>query len=103
MTEATHADRSFFQRFIRTETLGGLILLGFAVAALVWANSPWAPFYATLWEIPLVIGAGEHTLALTLRQWINDGLMAMFFLLVGLEIKREFVAGELASRQNAAL
>jgi len=103
MPVATQSNRSFFQLFIRTETLGGLVLLVFAVAALVWANSPWAPFYTALWEIPLAIGAGEHALVLTLHQWINDGLMAMFFLLVGLEIKREFVAGELASPQNAAL
>ena len=103
MTVVTKSNRSFFQQFIRTETLGGVILLLFAVAALVWANSPWAPSYTALWEIPLAIGAGEHTLTLTLRHWINHGLMAMFFLLVGLGIKREFVAGELASPQNAAL
>ena len=94
MSVVTQPNRSFFQQFIRTETLGGLVLLVFAVAALVWANSPWAPFYTALWDIRLAIGVGEHALALTLRQWINDGLMAMFFLLVGLEIKREFVAGE---------
>ncbi|HYI30029.1 MAG TPA: Na+/H+ antiporter NhaA, partial [Bradyrhizobium sp.] len=62
MAVAAQPDRSFFQRFIRTETLGGLILLLVAVAALLWANSPWAPFYTALWEIPLAIGVGEHTL-----------------------------------------
>lgn len=67
------------------------------------ANSPWAPFYSAFWEIRLSIGTGDHALALTLHQWINDGLMAIFFLLVGLEIKRELVAGELASPKKAAL
>lgn len=97
------SSQNLFQRFFRTETLGGLVLLIFALVALVWANSPWAPFYDHLWEIPLSIGSGRHSLTLTLHQWINDGLMALFFLLVGLEIKRELLAGELASPRKAAL
>ena len=92
-----------FQRFFRTETVGGLILLLFGCAALALANSPLAEAYEHLWDIPLTIGIVDHSLSLTLHQWINDGLMAVFFLLVGLEIKRELVAGELSSPKQAAL
>ena len=92
-----------FQRFFRTETVGGWILLLFAIAALVLANSPLAKAYEQLWEIPLTIGIVDHSLSLTLHQWINDALMAVFFLLVGLEIKRELLVGELASAKKAAL
>src|SRR5213596_3974135 len=92
-----------FQRFFRTETVGGWILLLFAIAALVLANSPLAKAYEQLWQIPLTIGIVDHSLALTLHQWINDGLMAVFFLLVGLEIKRELLVGELASAKKAVL
>ena len=92
-----------FQRFVRTEALSGVVLLAFAVLALALANSPWAPLYTRFWEIQFAIGSGGHSLSLTLHQWINDGLMALFFLLVGLEIKRELVAGELSSPRKAAL
>lgn len=74
-----------------------------ACAALVAANSGWADAYHRLWEMPVVIAGGGHGLSLTLHEWINDGLMAVFFLLVGLEIKREALAGELASLKHAAL
>src|SRR5688572_3335519 len=93
----------FFQRFFRTETLGGLVLLTFAVAALILANSGVEPLYEAFWETRVSIGIGDRALTLTLHQWINDGLMAIFFLLVGLEIKRELVAGELASVKRATL
>lgn len=92
-----------FQRFFRTEAVGGLILLLFGLAALALANSPLAEAYAHLWDIPLTVGIVDHSLSLTLHQWINDGLMAVFFLLVGLEIKRELLAGELSSSKQAAL
>ncbi len=92
-----------FQQFVETEAAGGLVLVGCAAAALVIANSPWAGAYHALWATPLVIGPATHPLSLTLHQWINDGLMAVFFLLVGLEIKRELLAGELASPRQAAL
>ena len=94
---------TIFQRFFRTETLGGLVLLGFGVAALAIANSPLAPTYHHLWEIPLTVGIAPHELSLSLHEWINDGLMAVFFLLVGLEIKRELLTGELSSVRQAAL
>jgi NhaA family Na+:H+ antiporter len=92
-----------FQRFFQTEAVGGLILLVCGCAALVLANSPWAEAYDHLWEMPMAVGVVNHSMSLTLHQWINDGLMAVFFLLVGLEIKRELLAGELASRRQAAL
>lgn len=94
---------TIFQRFFRTETAGGSVLLLFGIAALALANSPLAASYAGLWRIPLTVGIVDHSLSLTLHQWINDGLMAVFFLLVGLEIKRELVVGELASVRKAAL
>src|SRR5262245_42560836 len=94
---------TIFQRFFRTETLGGLILLGFGLAALAIANSPLSAAYNHLWEIPLTFGIVPHELSLSLHEWINDGLMAVFFLLVGLEIKRELLVGELSSAQQATL
>lgn len=92
-----------FQQFFHTEAVGSVLLLLCAGAALVAANSVWAESYERLWTIPIVIGVLNHSLSLTLHQWINDGLMAIFFLLVGLEIKRELLAGELASPRQAAL
>jgi NhaA family Na+:H+ antiporter len=92
-----------FQRFFRTEAVGGSVLLLFGIAALALANSPLAEAYEHLWQIPLTVGIVNHSLSLTLHQWINDGLMAVFFLLVGLEIKRELLVGELASANKAAL
>ena len=94
---------TIFQRFFRTETLGGVVLLAFGLGALIIANSPLAEAYNHLWEIPLMLKISDHQLSLTLHGWINDGLMAMFFLLVGLEIKRELLVGELSSARQAAL
>jgi NhaA family Na+:H+ antiporter len=95
--------QTIFQRFFRTETVGGLVLLFFGLAALVIANSPLASVYERLWETMLGLGIAHHELSLSLHHWINDGLMAVFFLLVGLEIKRELLAGELSSARQAAL
>jgi NhaA family Na+:H+ antiporter len=92
-----------FQEFFRTEAAGGALLVACACAALVVANSAWADAYHHLLSATIAIGAGGHALALTVHQWINDALMAVFFLLVGLEIKREALAGELASPRQAAL
>src|SRR2546421_3913325 len=94
---------TIFQRFFRTETLGGVVLFAFGLAALFIANSPLAEAYNHLWEIRLMLKISDHQLSLTLHEWINDGLMAMFFLLVGLEIKRELLVGELASAKKAVL
>jgi NhaA family Na+:H+ antiporter len=99
----TKVQPTIFQRFFRTETAGGSVLLLFGITALVLANSPLAEAYERVWQIRLTFGITEHSLSLTLHQWINDGLMAVFFLLVGLEIKRELIVGELASVRKAAL
>ena len=93
----------FFQQFFKTEAAGGLLLLGSASAAMVAANSGWADAYHGVWATTVTIGAASHQLSLTVHQWINDGLMAIFFLLVGLEVKREILAGELSSPRQAAL
>ena len=78
-----------------------MLLIVCAAIALVAANSPLAPAYNALWTVPMPIGSVG--LSLTTRGWINDGLMAIFFLTVGLEIKREAVSGELGSPRQAAL
>ena len=93
-----------FQAFAHTEAAGGIVLLACTALALGWANSPWADGYFHLWETPLTVGAaGGFGLTMSLHHWINDGLMAVFFFLVGLEIKREMLVGELASPKQAAL
>ncbi len=92
-----------FLQFFRTEAAGGVVLLVAALAALAVANSPWAAAYQALWDTRLVVGPESHPLALTARMWVNDALMALFFLLVGLEIKREMLVGELSSLRQATL
>jgi NhaA family Na+:H+ antiporter len=92
-----------FGRFMRTESAGGLVLIVSTLAALVAANSAWAPAYHALWETPLSFRLGSSLLEYSLHHWINDGLMAVFFFMVGLEIKREVLVGELASARRAAL
>src|SRR5918998_1038559 len=92
-----------FQRFTQTESSSGLVLLACTAVALAWANSPWAASYDHLWETELTLSLGPWSAHSTLHHLINDGLMAVFFFLVGLEIKREMLAGELASIRQAAL
>ena len=92
-----------FTRFTRTESAGGIVLIAATLVAIAWANSPWRDGYHHLWETTLTIGAGRWALSYPLHYWINDGLMAVFFFLVGLEIKREFLVGELASVRRATL
>jgi NhaA family Na+:H+ antiporter len=92
-----------FQEFVRLEAAGGVVLLGATILALAWANSPWAAAYDALWDTPVVIGVGGFGLAKPLVLWVNDGLMAVFFFVVGLEIKRELLVGELAAPRKAAL
>lgn len=89
--------------FLATEAAGGAVLLGAAVVALVWANSPWKISYHDLWTTQLSVGIDNHVLAMDLRHWVNEGLMAIFFFVVGLEIKRELVEGELRQPRQAAL
>jgi NhaA family Na+:H+ antiporter len=91
------------REFLRTEAAGGIVLLIATVAALIWANSPFGGSYDTFWGTELSIEAGPFHLAEDLRHWVNDALMAIFFFVVGLEIKRELVTGELNDKQKAAL
>src|SRR3569623_571785 len=92
-----------FEEFIHNQTSGGIVLMVATVIALVIANSPLADAYQDLLHTQLVVGVGEWTLAMSAHHWINDGLMALFFFLVGLEIKREVLVGELASARQEAL
>jgi NhaA family Na+:H+ antiporter len=92
-----------FQKFAGRETSGGIVLLACTLVALVWANSPWEQSYTALWHIRFSIGLAGFNLSRELHFWVNDALMAVFFFVVGLEIKRELLAGELASARQAAL
>ena len=89
--------------FLRIEAAGGILLLAATAIALVWANSPWAQSYDDFWHIPISVGIGSFELTHTLAHWVNDGLMVIFFFVVGLEIKREMLVGELASVRQAAI
>ena len=91
------------QEFLKLETSGGILLMLFTVIALIWANSPYSETYQHLWQTPFTIGLGDFVLNKALILWINDGLMAIFFFVVGLEIKREVLLGELSSVRKAAL
>ncbi|HET9517099.1 MAG TPA: Na+/H+ antiporter NhaA [Actinoplanes sp.] len=86
---------------LRQETIGGMLLLAAAVAALIWANSPWASSYAAVRDF--TIGPAAWHLDLTLGTWAADGLLAIFFFVAGLELKREFVAGDLRDPRRAAV
>ncbi len=92
-----------FQAFFRTEAASGVLLLALAVVALLWANSPWASAYFSLWDTLVTVSIGSAAISKPLLLWVNDGLMAIFFFLVGLEIKREILVGELSSPRQAAL
>jgi len=89
--------------FIKQETTAGIPLLATAVVAMIWANSPFSEWYHKLWHIPFSVGFGEFVISKDLHHWINDGLMAVFFFVVGLELKREFMGGELSSFKKALL
>jgi NhaA family Na+:H+ antiporter len=91
------------QVFVVAEAHGALLLLGATVAALVWANSPWAASYETLWSTRLSVQVGEAALSKDLRHWVNDGLMPVFLLVLGLEFSRQLKLGELRLWQAMAL
>jgi NhaA family Na+:H+ antiporter len=91
------------QEFLHKEASGGILLIICTVIALIWANSPFADSYFHLWHTYLSINIGEIGLNYSLHHWINDGLMVIFFFVVGLEIKRELLVGELSSPKKAAL
>ena len=90
-------------RFTRVEASSGIVLLVAAVVAVIWANSSFGDSYEELWETVFTIEIGSFHLEESLRELVNDGLMAVFFLVVGLEIKRELVVGELRDPKAAAL
>lgn len=89
--------------FLRAESAGGVVLVVGAAAGLVWANSSAADSYVQFWQQKLSIGTGQTGISHDLRHWVNDGLMALFFFVIGLEIKRELVVGELRNRRAAML
>jgi len=109
-SETTHGTRGTdgsggfsLREFIHDEAFGGILLLLCALTALIWANSPWGATYDALWSTELTLGTVQFHLTESLLHWVNDGLMAIFFFVVGLEIKRELLVGELASPRRAAL
>jgi len=89
--------------FLSTESAGGIALVAAAVAALLWANSFWSESYHRIWATVLELRLGSQALTMDLRHWLNEGLMTIFFLVVGLEIKREIVEGELRDPRRRAL
>src|SRR5215207_8436382 len=90
-------------KFLHVEAAGGILLLVATVAALIWANSPWDASYGTLWSTNIRIDVGTYTFEEDLGHVVNDLLMAVFFFVVGMEIKRELVTGELRDRRALAL
>ncbi len=90
-------------KFIHQEFTGGIVLFVSVIIAIIWANSAWHQSYHHLWEINLSVGFNEMSFNRPLHVWINDGLMALFFFVIGLELKREFMAGELSSIKKASL
>ena len=95
--------RQPFESFMGSQIAGGILLFVAAVVAMIWANSAWAEAYHDLWAHRVVIGFDQWRMDLNLHHWINDGLMAMFFFVVGLELKREMVDGELSRPRDAML
>ena len=86
-----------------TEAGSAGLLLAATVIALVWANSPWSESYVSLWHTEAVIGIGDHMLRLDLEHWVNDALMALFFFVIGLEVRRELSIGELTERRRVVV
>ena len=90
-------------KFVKIESLSGLMLFLATVTALIWANSPYAASYEKIWMHSIGFEIGNFELSKPLLLWVNDGLMAIFFFLIGLEIKREILLGELDSIKKASL
>jgi len=91
------------KEFLETEVSGGIVLMVAVVVALGWANSPWQDAYHSVWETELSVHLGAYEIHHDLRHWVNDALMALFFFVVGMEIKRELVTGDLSSVKKATL
>ena len=101
---STHiSDKNMFQRFLHSQVTGSLILIVTTIIALIWANSQWGDVYYDISHTYLGIHFGDWQFSLSMSHWIKDGLMAIFFFVVGLEIKREIVVGELSSMDKAML
>lgn len=94
---------ALFDTFLKDESISGKLILGAAILSLIVVNSPLSDEYTRFWHLPVSIGVGGWNLALDLRHWVNEGLMTFFFLIVGLEIKRELVKGELREFKSAIL
>ncbi|MCY4437757.1 MAG: Na+/H+ antiporter NhaA [Chloroflexi bacterium] len=92
-----------FQEFAHAQASSGIVLLACVIVAIVWANSPFGSSYYDLWHLHFAVRIGDFVFDKPLEYWINDGLMVIFFFVVGLEIKREVIAGELASPRRAML
>lgn len=88
------------RRFIKTEAGSAGLLVAAALVALVWANSPWSESYVDLWHTTIEVAVGSGGLSMDLHHWINDGLMVVFFFVIGLEVRREFSVGELTDRRR---
>jgi Na+/H+ antiporter NhaA len=88
--------------FLTNETGGAVVLLGATVVALLWANSPWSDSYESVWTTQLSVRLGDSGITMDLRHWVNEGLMTFFFLVVGLEAKRELDVGQLRERRQLA-
>ena len=92
-----------FARFLHVEAAGGILLVAATIAALVWANSPWQASYESFWSTTIRVEIGSYVFEEDLTHVVNDLLMAVFFFVVGMEIKRELVVGELRDRRSVAL
>jgi NhaA family Na+:H+ antiporter len=92
-----------FQRFFKIESSGGIVLLLFTIIAIAWTNSIFSDSYFNLWEHKISFSIAGFSMSESLKHWINDGLMAIFFFVVGLEIKRELMIGELSTGKKASL
>jgi NhaA family Na+:H+ antiporter len=103
VSSPTNSARRPTEQFVSVEAASGIVLLAAALAALVWVNSPWAAAYQAIWHTPLGLRLGRWAFQRDLRFWIDDGLMVVFFFVVGLEIRREVQSGELQDRRRAAL
>ncbi|MBP2833018.1 Na+/H+ antiporter NhaA [Aquimarina sp. U1-2] len=91
-----------FQKFVKIESFAGMLLFGATIIALIWANSPYSAYYENLWQYKIGVSFQSFELKKPLILWINDGLMAIFFFLIGLELKRELLVGEINTLKKAA-
>jgi Na+:H+ antiporter, NhaA family len=92
-----------FEQFLKRQSSAGILLLVAAIIAMIWSNSPYSAVYFDIWDTELTLGNGAFRVSESLLHWVNDGLMALFFFVVGLEIKREVMAGELSSIKDIVM